>query len=140
MEHRTGDPLHRVPDHPALPPTALGGPGTGRRAPRPLVRRHGRRRPRADQRRVPAPPRLRPVRILLATDAASEGIDLQRHCHRLVHVEIPFSPTRLDQRNGRIDRHGQPSSEVLIHHFVGAGWEHATPERWRGVARGPQEA
>lgn len=80
------------------------------------------------------------MRILLATDAASEGIDLQRHCHRLVHVEIPFSPTRLDQRNGRIDRHGQPSSEVLIHHFVGAGWEHATPERWRGVARGTLEA
>lgn len=64
-----------------------------------------------------------PLRILLATDAASEGIDLQRHCHRMVHVEIPFSPTRLEQRNGRIDRHGQPAAEVLIHHFVGAGWE-----------------
>jgi len=31
-----------------------------------------------------------PLRILLATDAASEGIDLQRYCHRMVHVEIPF--------------------------------------------------
>ena len=66
-----------------------------------------------------------PLRILLATDAASEGIDLQRHCHRMIHVEIPFSPTRLEQRNGRIDRHGQPAAEVLIHHFVGAGWERA---------------
>jgi superfamily II DNA or RNA helicase len=64
-----------------------------------------------------------PLRILLATDAASEGIDLQRHCHRVVHVEIPFSPTRLEQRNGRIDRHGQPAAEVLIHHFVGEGWK-----------------
>lgn len=69
-----------------------------------------------------APDRF-PLRILLATDAASEGIDLQRYCHRMVHVEIPFSPTRLEQRNGRIDRHGQPAPEVLIHHFVGEGWE-----------------
>lgn len=69
-----------------------------------------------------------PLRILLATDAASEGIDLQRHCHRIVHVEIPFSPTRLEQRNGRIDRHGQPAPEVLIHHFVGEGWEQAPAE------------
>ena len=71
-----------------------------------------------------APDRF-PLRILLATDAASEGIDLQRRCHRMAHVEIPFSPTRLEQRNGRIDRHGQPSPEVLIHHFVGEGWERA---------------
>ncbi len=81
-------------------------------------------------------PTLRPVRILLATDAASEGIDLQRHCHRLVHVEIPFSPTKLEQRNGRIDRHGQPASEVLIHHFVAEGWRDADAETWRGVADG----
>ncbi len=71
-----------------------------------------------------APDRF-PLRILLATDAASEGIDLQRHCHRMLHVEIPFSPTRLEQRNGRIDRHGQPAPEVVIHHFVGEGWERA---------------
>ena len=48
-----------------------------------------------------------PVRILLATDAASEGINLQPHCHRLLHWEIPWNPNRLEQRNGRIDRHGQ---------------------------------
>jgi hypothetical protein len=67
------------------------------------------------------------VRILLATDAASEGIDLQRHCHRIVHVEIPFSPSRLEQRNGRVDRHGQPAPQVLIHHFVGTGYAQAGP-------------
>lgn len=64
-----------------------------------------------------------PVRILLATDTASEGIDLQHHCHRLIHVEIPFNPNRMEQRNGRIDRHGQPSPEVYIYHFVGKGYE-----------------
>jgi len=63
------------------------------------------------------------VRILLATDAASEGIDLQNHCHLLVHYEIPWNPNRMEQRNGRIDRHGQRASEVLIHHFVGKGWD-----------------
>ncbi|HXH07184.1 MAG TPA: helicase-related protein [Vicinamibacterales bacterium] len=47
------------------------------------------------------------VRLLLATDAASEGLNLQRVCHRLVHFELPWNPNRLEQRNGRIDRYGQ---------------------------------
>jgi superfamily II DNA or RNA helicase len=71
------------------------------------------------------PPDEFPVRVLLATDAASEGISLQRHCHLLAHAEIPWNPNRLEQRNGRIDRHGQPASEVLVHHPVSAGWETA---------------
>ncbi len=55
-------------------------------------------------------PRKTKVRVLLATDAASEGIDLHRACHRLVHVEVPCNPNRMEQRNGRIDRHGQKST------------------------------
>jgi superfamily II DNA/RNA helicase len=39
-----------------------------------------------------AHPAISPVRILLATDAASEGIDLQNHCNYLIHVEIPWNP------------------------------------------------
>ena len=54
-----------------------------------------------------ANPAESPVRILLATDSASEGINLQNHCHRLVHYEIPWNPNRMEQRNGRVDRHGQ---------------------------------
>lgn len=73
------------------------------------------------------PPSETKVRILLATDAASEGIDLQRHCHRLVHVETPFNPARMEQRNGRVDRHGQPAPKVLLHHFVSRGWEEEVP-------------
>ena len=57
-------------------------------------------------------PKDSPVRILLATDAASEGIDLQNHCSRLIHFEIPWNPNRMEQRNGRIDRHGQKAKEV----------------------------
>lgn len=72
------------------------------------------------------PPGDYPVRVLLATDAASEGISLQRHCHLLAHAEIPWNPNRLEQRNGRIDRHGQTASEVLVHHCVSAGWQTAS--------------
>ena len=68
-------------------------------------------------RRPSGQPRASPVRILLATDAASEGIDLQNHCHRLIHFEIPWNPNRLEQRNGRIDRHGQ-RTDPLIYHFA----------------------
>lgn len=70
-----------------------------------------------------AAPSDAPVRILLATDAASEGIDLQNHCSRLIHFEIPWNPNRLEQRNGRVDRHGQRAPVVQIHHFVGAGYQ-----------------
>jgi SNF2 family DNA or RNA helicase len=70
-----------------------------------------------------APPDRSPVRILLATDAASEGIDLQNYCHRLIHYEIPWNPNRMEQRNGRVDRHGQKADEVLIYHFVGKGFQ-----------------
>ena len=66
-------------------------------------------------------PKESSVRILLATDAASEGIDLQRHCHRLIHYEIPWNPNRMEQRNGRVDRHGQ-KHDVLIYHFVAKGY------------------
>jgi len=69
-----------------------------------------------------ASPAESPTRILLATDAASEGIDLQEQCHRLLHWEIPWNPNRLEQRNGRVDRHGQRAHEVLVYHFVGAGF------------------
>ncbi|MCK9925124.1 DISARM system SNF2-like helicase DrmD [Frankia sp. AgPm24] len=54
-----------------------------------------------------APPDRHPVRVLVATDSAGEGIDLQAHCHRLVNFDIPFNPSRLEQRIGRVDRYGQ---------------------------------
>jgi len=69
-------------------------------------------------------PTEHPVRILVATDAASEGIDLQRHCHRLVNYDIPFNPNKLEQRIGRIDRYGQTDVPEILH-FVGTGWEGA---------------
>jgi len=58
------------------------------------------------------------VRILVATDAASEGLNLQRTARYLLHFDCPWNPSKIEQRNGRIDRHGQPSPEVLVYHFV----------------------
>ncbi|MCU6480470.1 DISARM system SNF2-like helicase DrmD [Arthrobacter sp. A2-55] len=60
-------------------------------------------------------PSKEPVRVLLATDAAGEGIDLQTHCHRLVNFDIPFNPSRLEQRIGRIDRYGQKQEPLVFH-------------------------
>lgn len=71
-----------------------------------------------------ASPSRHPVRILLATDAASEGIDLQGHCHCVIHYDIPFNPNRLEQRIGRVDRFGQ-TRPVYVAHFVGGGWQDA---------------
>lgn len=58
-----------------------------------------------------------PVRILVATDAAAEGLNLQRTARYMLHFDCPWNPSRLEQRNGRLDRHGQ-ARDVTIHHFV----------------------
>lgn len=58
-----------------------------------------------------------PVRILVATDAAAEGLNLQETARYLLHFDCPWNPSRLEQRNGRIDRHGQ-ARDVTIFHFA----------------------
>ena len=60
-----------------------------------------------------------PVRILVATDAASEGLNLHRTARYLLHYDCPWNPSRLEQRNGRLDRYGQ-ARDVTVHHFVSA--------------------
>jgi superfamily II DNA/RNA helicase len=87
-----------------------------------------------------ADPSDAPVRILLATDAASEGIDLQNHCRYMIHLEIPWNPNVMEQRNGRIDRHGQTHERVHIWHPVGKGFDaEATGDVAVGDAAGDQE-
>jgi hypothetical protein len=64
------------------------------------------------------PPTEDPLRILVATDAAREGLNLQGHCWNLFHFDLPWNPSRLEQRNGRIDRKLQPRPKVFCHYFV----------------------
>ena len=65
-----------------------------------------------------ADPAVHPVRILLATDAAREGLNLQKYCSNLFHYDIPWNPARLEQRNGRIDRKLQPAPVVHCRYFL----------------------
>jgi len=60
------------------------------------------------------------VRILLATDAASEGLNLQT-CGVLINYDMPWNPMRVEQRIGRIDRIGQIHDEVWIYHYFYEG-------------------
>jgi superfamily II DNA or RNA helicase len=58
--------------------------------------------------------------ILLATDAASEGLNLQQRCRRVINIELPWTPLRLEQRIGRVDRIGQ---QRIVHatHLIARG-------------------
>lgn len=53
------------------------------------------------------------LRYLVSTEAGGEGIDLQRHCHNLIHIDLPWNPMRLHQRVGRLNRNGQPHKVIV---------------------------
>ncbi len=58
--------------------------------------------------------------IMVCTDAAAEGLNLHQRCHNLIHLELPFNPNRLEQRNGRIDRYGQQHPPIVRYlHLAG---------------------
>ena len=65
-----------------------------------------------------APFETAPIRILVCTDAAREGLNLQTRCRDLIHIDLPWNPSRLEQRNGRIDRKLQPAAVVSCRYFV----------------------
>jgi SNF2 family DNA or RNA helicase len=65
-----------------------------------------------------ADPSQHPLRIMIATDAAREGVNLQNYCADLFHFDVPWNPSRMEQRNGRIDRKLQRERIVRCHYFV----------------------
>jgi len=56
--------------------------------------------------------------VLVATDAISEGINLQHAAAQVIHYELPWNPNRLEQRNGRVDRFGQRKPVVTVRTMV----------------------
>ena len=56
------------------------------------------------------------IRLLVGTDAASEGLNLQA-LGTLINLDLPWNPTRLEQRKGRIQRIGQRQEEVYIYNM-----------------------
>ncbi|GBO87324.1 DEAD/DEAH box helicase [Marinobacter salsuginis] len=59
-----------------------------------------------------------PVRLMLATDVASEGVNLHHQCHNITHYDLPWSIITLIQRNGRIDRFGQKYPPIIRYLMV----------------------
>ena len=59
--------------------------------------------------------RARPLRLLVCSDVASEGINLHYQCHRLVHFDLPWSLMVFQQRNGRVDRYGQERTPRIVY-------------------------
>lgn len=58
-------------------------------------------------------------RVLVATDCLSEGINLQEKFSAVLHYDLPWNPNRLEQREGRVDRYGQPKQKVKAVQFIG---------------------
>jgi superfamily II DNA or RNA helicase len=60
-----------------------------------------------------------PKHVLVATDCLSEGINLQRDFNAVLHYDLSWNPTRHEQREGRVDRYGQPSPKVRVITYYG---------------------
>jgi superfamily II DNA or RNA helicase len=72
-----------------------------------------------------------PAGVLLATDAAAEGLNLHAHCRLVVNLEMPWNPMRLEQRIGRVDRIGQQRTVHAFHLIAEATGETRILDRLR---------
>lgn len=61
--------------------------------------------------------------VLVSTDATAEGLNLHERCHHLIHLELPYNPNRLEQRNGRIDRYGQREDPQVRYLYLAGTFE-----------------
>ena len=61
--------------------------------------------------------------ILISTDSLAEGLNLQRRCCNLIHLDLPYNPNRLEQRNGRIDRYGQEQEPNIRYLYLAGTFE-----------------
>ncbi|HUB16254.1 MAG TPA: helicase-related protein [Acetobacteraceae bacterium] len=61
--------------------------------------------------------------VLLSTDSMAEGLNLHQRCHHLIHLDLPYNPNRLEQRNGRIDRYGQTHDPEIRYLYLAGTFE-----------------
>ena len=61
--------------------------------------------------------------VLVSTDSLAEGLNLNRRCFHLIHLDLPYNPNRLEQRNGRIDRYGQRNNPEIRYLFLAGTFE-----------------
>jgi hypothetical protein len=61
--------------------------------------------------------------VLISTDSMAEGLNLQRRCCHLIHLDLPYNPNRLEQRNGRIDRYGQARDPEIRYLYLAGTFE-----------------
>jgi ERCC4-related helicase len=61
--------------------------------------------------------------ILVSTDSMAEGLNLHQRCCHLIHLDLPYNPNRLEQRNGRIDRYGQVRDPKIHYLYLAATFE-----------------
>src|SRR5262249_55469017 len=80
------------------------------------------------------------ARVLLATDAAGEGLNLHHRCRLVINLELPWNPVRLEQRIGRVDRIGQTRTVHACHLIAKGTGEARVLERLRTrIARAQQD-
>ena len=61
--------------------------------------------------------------VLVSTDFLAEGLNLHQRCFHLIHLDLPYNPNRLEQRNGRIDRYGQRNDPEIRYLFLAGTFE-----------------
>jgi hypothetical protein len=61
--------------------------------------------------------------ILVSTDSLAEGLNLHKYCFHLIHLDLPYNPNRLEQRNGRIDRYGQKHEPEIRYLYIPGTFE-----------------
>ena len=78
-----------------------------------------------DQARADAAERFAAIdgQILISTDSLAEGLNLHSRCFHLIHLDLPYNPNRLEQRNGRIDRYGQSHRPEIRYLYIPGTFE-----------------
>ncbi len=61
--------------------------------------------------------------ILVSTNSMAEGLNLHQRCFHLIHLDLPYNPNRLEQRNGRIDRYGQTHDPEIRYLYLAGTFE-----------------